>query len=324
MDFHRDDVITPSNNSEQSQARPAAVPFDDMMGSLPPTRPMPRPAERQPINDMMGSLPPTRPIMGSVEQQPGVLPTPIQTQPRSLQKPKNKRLQRLPSWLLPVVGGVIAVIAIVLSGYLSYSSQHKKVVSLDGQVLIFNQHISDQQHQITLLQETVPTLSPNAASYTGWTSHTLKYEGATFQYPKSWTLSDTSANGSDVVSITSLNNFVITINTGAAVPPASTTAPNIIGFTPINFGGKFGYFDFSSTADDGAVEEATLSQSPSNALKTFPSKAVGEHPGTPGNFTITAGYSSSGSNTGESQTLVNADKDASYQTAELLIDSMTY
>jgi len=321
MDFHRDDVTTPGNRPEQLQHRPAAVPFDDMMGSLPPTRPAPRPLEQRPINDMMGSLPPTRQMPGSVDQQPGVLPAPVQTQPRSPQKQKIKWLS---PWLLAVGGGVIAVIAIVLSGYLTYSSQHKKVVALNNQIVIFNQHISDQQQQITLLQETVPTLSPDASSYTGWVSHTLKYEGLTFQYPKSWALSDTSANGSDAVNITSLNNFVITINTGVTIPPSSATAPNIIGFTPINFGGKFGYFDFVSTADDGAVEEATLSQSPTNALKTFPSKAVGEHPGTPGSFSITAGYSSSGSNTGESQTLVNADKDASYQTAELLIDSMTY
>jgi hypothetical protein len=321
MDFHRDDVITPSNRPEQPQPRPATVPFDDMMGSLPPTRPMPRPLDHQPINDMMGSLPPTRPIPGSVDQQPGVLPAPLQTQPRS---PKKTRRKWLNSWLIPVGGVIIAIIVIVLSSYLAYSSQHKKVVSLNNQIVIFNQHISDQQQQITLLQETVPTLSPNTSSYIGWTSHTLKYEGLTFQYPKSWTLSDTSSNGSDTVSITSLNNFVITINTGATLPPATATTPNIIGFTPINFAGKFGYFDFASTANDGAVEEATLSQSPTNPLKTFPSKAVGEHPGTPGSFSITAGYSSTGSNTGESQTLVNADKDASYQTTELLIDSMTY
>lgn len=321
MDFHRDDVISPSNHPEQHQPRPATVPFDDMMGSLPPTRPVPRPFEHQPINDMMGSLPPTRPIARSVDQQPGVLPAPVQTQPRTSQKIKRKWLG---SWLIFAGVGVVAIIAIVLSGYFAYSSQHKKVVSLNNQIVIFNQHISDQQQQITLLQETVPTLSPNESSYAGWTSHTLKYEGLTFQYPKSWKLSDTSSNGSDNVSITSLNNFVITINTGATLPPASSTAPNIIGFTPINFTGRFGYFDFSSTANDGAVEEATLSTSPTNALKTFQSKAVGEHPGTPGTFSFTAGYSSSGSNTGESQTLVNADKDASYQTAELLIDSMTY
>jgi hypothetical protein len=79
-----------------------------------------------------------------------------------------------------------------------------------------------------------------------------------------------------------------------------------------------------STANDGLVEEGTLSQSPTNAIEPFQSKAVGEHPGTPGDFNVVAAYSSSGDNTGESESLTNTNKDASYQTAELLIDSMAY
>jgi len=292
MDFQRD-VITPNTAPQQPQHRPAPVAFDDMMGSLPPTRPVQRP----------------------VAQQPVALPTvPIQMQPPK--KTQNR-------WLRPLINSGVAIILIILTAYLTYSWQHKKVISLDNQAVVFNKNISNQQQQIALLQETVPTLVPAASSYTGWTSYTLKNEKLNFQYPKSWKLVDSSASGSDKVSITSLNNFVITLNTGAA-STLSTNSPKIVGFSSINFVGKFGYFDFSSTANDGLVEEATLSQSPTNALQTFPSKAAGIHPGAAGSFSVTAGYNSSGSNTGESQTLVNAEKDASYQTAELLIDSMAY
>jgi hypothetical protein len=263
---------------------------------------------------MMGSLPPvpTKPI----SYQPVTPPT--------AHTPKAKRGILKNKWVIPVASVLVALIAIGLTGYLTYSSQHKKVVNLDGQIVVFNQHISDQQEQITLLQETVPTLTPTSTAYSGWTTYTLKYENLTFKYPKTWKLVDTSTNGSDNVSITSLNNFVITINTGAALPAIAGNSSKIVGVTPIDFAGKFGYFDFVSTANDGLVEEATLSQSPTNALQPFSSKAVGEHPGTPGDFNVVAAYSSSGANSAVSESLTNTNKDASYQTAELLIDSMAY
>jgi hypothetical protein len=324
MDFNRD-VSTSSHGSEQPHTRPAPVPFDDMMGSLPPTRPTLPVVEQKPdilvsapitpvapIDDMMGSLPPARPI----SHQPTTLSPPAHT-PKTSKKLNYK-------WISAGAGAVVVVVAVGLSGYFAYSSQHKKVANLNSQILIFNQHISDQQQQITLLEETVPTLTPSATSYNGWTTYTLKYENLTFKYPKSWTLKDTSTNGSDNVSITSLNNFVITINTGAAIPKVAGNSANIIGVTPIDFASKFGYFNFVSTANDGLVEEGTLSQSPTNAIEPFQSKAVGEHPGTPGDFNVVAAYSSSGDNTGESESLTNTNKDASYQTAELLIDSMAY
>jgi len=322
MDFNRD-ISAPKPSSEQPHNRPAPVPFDDMMGSLPPTRPTLPVIEPKsdiaspvthssaaPVDDMFGSLPPARP-----DRYQPTTPT-VHTQ--KVSKKLNYK------WLLPIVGGAVLIIVVGLIGYSAYSSEHKKVAGLDNQILIFNKHISDYQGQVTLLQETVPTLTPSAVSYNGWTTYSLKYEGLTFKYPKSWTLKDTSTNGSDNVSITSLNNFVITINTGAALPPIAGNSSKIIGVTPIDFTGKFGYFDFVSTANDGLVEEAALSQSPTNALQPFGSKAVGEHPGTPGVLNVVAAYSSSGDNTGESESLINTNKDASYQTAELLIDSMAY
>jgi len=296
-----------------------------MMGSLPPTRPTLPTLEQKPdilvsapirpvapIDDMMESLPPARPV----SHQPTALSSHLHM-PRSPKKLNYK-------WIIAGGGAVVVVVAVALIGYSAYSSQHKKIVGLDKDILVFNQHISNYQQQVTLLQETVPTLTPSATSYNGWTTYSLKYENLTFKYPKSWALKDISTNGSDNVSITSLNNFVITINTGATLPVVAGNSSKIIGVTPIDFGGKFGYFDFVSTANDGLVEEATLSQSPTNALEPFASKAVGEHPGTPGAFNVVAAYSSSGDNTGESESLTNTNKDASYQTAELLIDSMAY
>jgi hypothetical protein len=327
MDFNRD-ITTPNSASEQPHIRPAPVPFDDMMGSLPPTRPIPQPAPlplqpdtlapapvrpAAPVDEMIGTLPPARPISFQ----------PV-TPPVSSHAPKTKRGLLKNRWVIPSASVLLALVAIGLTGYLAYSGQHKKVVSLDGQIVVFNQHISDQQGQITLLQETVPTLTPSATSYNGWTTYTLKYENLTFKYPKNWKLVDTSTNGSDNVSITSLNNFVITINTGAAIPAVAGNSSNIIGITPIDFVGKFAYFDFVSTANDGLVEEGILSQSPTTALQPFASKAVGEHPGTPGDFNVVAAYSSTGDNSSVSESLANTIKDSSYQTAELLIDSMSY
>jgi len=329
MDFNRD-TNNPNPDSEQPHTRPAPVPFDDMMGSLPPTRPTPQPAPVAPqpdifapepvtpvrpaavVDDMVGSLPPARPI--------SFQPTPPPAQSRPSKGPKMLKNK----WVIRSASALLVVIVIILTGYLAYSGQHKKVVNLEGQIVVFNQHISDQQGQITLLQETVPTVTPSSTSYNGWTNYTLKYENLTFKYPKNWKLVDTSTNGSDNVSITSPNNFVITINTGAALPPVSGNSSNIIGVTPIDFASKFGYFDFVSTANDNLVEEGTLSESPTTALQPFPSKAVGEHPGTPGDFNVVAAYSSSGDNSGESESLANTIKDASYQTTELLIDSMSY
>ncbi len=331
MDFKRD-VTPPTTDSGQPHSRPAPVPFDDMMGSLPPTRPMfqapeqrPEPMPQAPVptpaplDDIMGSLPPTRPL-NYVPQEP--TQTPVNMSPATQKKAKKGLGFLRNRWVLPSIIGVVAVIAIILAGYLSYSHEHKQVVGLDNQVVIFNKHISDQQGEITLLEETVPTLTPSATSYEGWTNYTLKYEKLSFMYPKTWKLVDTSANGSDNVSITSLNNFVITINSGVTVSNPATPV-KVIGITPVDFAGKFAYFDLASTANDGLVEEATLSKSPTNALDDFPSKAVGSGSGAT-NFSLTAAYSSSGDNTGESESLINATKDASFQTAELLIDSMSY
>ena len=321
MDFQSDSSpAEPTPDSSQPRVTP--VRFDDMMGSLPQTRPAPRPLERQPnpsttppVRDVLGSLPTTRPA-GPVEHQPTTIPMgPIQ-----MQIPPKKKNQLL----RPLIGVLILIVVVIVTGYLTYSWQHGKISSLDNQITLFNKTVSNQTQQITLFQETVPNLVPGASAYTGWTNYSLKFEKLAFQYPKIWKLADTSANGSDNVSITSPNNFVITINTGTAATTLSANSLKLIGFTPVNFVGKFGYFDFVSTANDGLVEEALLSQSPINVVQPFASKASGKHPGTPGTFTLIAGYSGTGSNTAESQTLANASKDASYQVAQLLIDSKAY
>jgi hypothetical protein len=307
MDFQSDNDA-PSRSAPENQPIPApAHPV-----SKPMSTPVSTPA---PFDDMFSSLPSTRPIQRPTESDRPVI-NPAITPTARPQKPKK-------AWLKPAIWGTAVVIVAAITGYLTYSSQHSKVVNQYAQIVAFNKTISTQLQQITLLQETVPTLVPIASSYNNWTSYTLKNEKAAFQYPKTWKLVDSSTKNSDDVSVTSPNNFVITITTGSIAPTSVPSSAKLIGYAPINFTGKFGYFDFVSTANDGLVEEAMLSQAALNYHSSFPSVTQGQNSSTTGNFNVTAGYSSV-NGTGESQTIANADKDASYQSAQLLIESIEY
>ncbi|HVS79348.1 MAG TPA: hypothetical protein VHD84_03640 [Candidatus Saccharimonadales bacterium] len=106
---------------------------------------------------------------------------------------------------------VIVIAAIVVAGVLVYRHDHNKTN---------NSTASDNSSQ-----QTAATNSSSQATdpYAGWKTADLKYEKASFKYPTTWSLSNTStvngttgnvSPGSDSAKLTSPTGLELTINTG--------------------------------------------------------------------------------------------------------------
>lgn len=226
----------------------------------------------------------------------------------------------------PVLVTLLVIILLAGAAYGVYYWQHQKVSNedtqvktLQAQIINLNVQVGNLNKQIKALKVTTSTNSTTKNSYVGWDSYTLKNEKATFKYPSTWKLTDTSTTTSDDVSLAGPSNFQMTIETVSAAHTTPATTTQILGSTPVTFLTKNGYIDYLSTNNDAKVEQIYLSQSATNYLDSFASKSGGSTATTGGNFNINAQYTTK---TGE--TLIAAKADANYNDAIGVIESMTY
>ncbi|GAA2048964.1 hypothetical protein GCM10009839_63400 [Catenulispora yoronensis] len=161
---------------------------------------------------------------------------------------------------------VLALVAVASIGYSIYAWMQNRQLSND--VTNKNNQIATLQKQQTPPAKTTPT--PPADPYAGWQSATLNYEKATFKYPSTWKLTNTSTPngttgnitpGSDQVKLSSPTGLTVTIDTGVSglgdgpygngevlATPITTLGGNyFLGF------GTYGAPTNSSTTSEGIV-----------------------------------------------------------------------
>jgi hypothetical protein len=159
--------------------------------------------------------------------------------------------------------------------------------------------------------------------YVGWSTYTLKYENASFEFPDDLKLSDASNTGSDVVQLNGPSFFVMYINTGSIGYPGFSNPTPVLTAIPVTFVGQKGYLDYTSTSNDGLVEEVSLSKSSTNFLDAFPSKASGTNESAGGNFQIEAREDNPYTAV-PGLTVAQAKLNPSYNDVKLLVQSIKY
>jgi prepilin-type N-terminal cleavage/methylation domain-containing protein len=224
--------------------------------------------------------------------------------------------------VLVIVGLICAV------GFLVYKN-HNKATTVSA---------------VNTTKTTTTTPTKNAANpYAGWTTYTLKYEKASFKYPSSWQLKDssfadskTTGGGADVIKLTGSNGFEMSIADGG---------PNDYGFPlggltsvstdPVTFFSQQAYMNLAEAgaSNTGVVDYINLT-STKTSLTDFPTDKNVVAPtyqgGTTENkFLILMDYNanvdtSSANPTYPHTSLTTVQKDTNYLEAKLIVSSFTY
>ncbi len=191
--------------------------------------------------------------------------------------------------------------------------------------------------------QTKTSTTPPADPYAGWKTAALTYEKATFKYPSSWQISNTSQTesetggtvtpGADTATATSPTGLIVSINTGEAGIGDSDGIDSVLpGAQPINTLGSSYYLDFyanvhvSATDAQGACvdKDATVA----TGVPYIPSKNI--------QLANVSGTSASSATdlicikyqdaqgTAQAKPVSTFEQDASYNDAKLIIESLSY
>jgi hypothetical protein len=196
---------------------------------------------------------------------------------------------------------------------------------------------------------TTPTTKPAtntttpAGLYAGWKTYTLKYEKASFKYPSSWQVKDssfadskTTGGGADVIKLTGNNGFEMSIADGG---------PNDYGFPlggltsvstdPVTFLGQQAYMNLAEAGanNTGVVDYINLT-STKTSLTDFPADKNVVAPSyqggrTENKFLVLMDYNANADPSGANPTyphtrLTTVLKDSNYLYAKLVIGSFVY
>ncbi|MEZ0111669.1 hypothetical protein ABH920_005687 [Catenulispora sp. EB89] len=228
-----------------------------------------------------------------------------------------------------IVLGVIAVAAIAFS---VYAWQQNRQLSSD--VTAKNNQIAELQKQAAPAK-TTPTTTPTTDPYAGWQSATLKYEKASFKYPSTWTLTNSSTPGGtadipatpgiDYAKLVSPTGLTLSIDTGDGGANGGAYFGTVLSATPIStLGGNY-YLGFGSGGASGSNVTAagSVGTAPTSSAALPPSKNVTDKSGAPLYDVISMLYSSA-SGTPTSKPVSAFQSDASYNDALLIIKSLSY
>src|ERR1700677_551969 len=104
---------------------------------------------------------------------------------------------------LEIILIIVVIILIGVVGYLVYKNHHKAVLT-----------------KVVTITTTAPANSKGSTTssdpYAGWKPYELKYEQLSFEYPATWTPTDTSSDGIDDVSFQASDNFNLDIEDGTS------------------------------------------------------------------------------------------------------------
>ena len=227
---------------------------------------------------------------------------------------------------------VLAVVAVAGIAYSVYAWQQNQKLSAD--VTAKNNQIADLQKQANTPTKTTTstTTTQPADPYAGWQSATLKYEKATFKYPSTWKLTNTStpngttgdiAPGSDQVKLISPTGLTLTINTGVS-GIGGPSGGVVLSTTPITtLGGNYSLKFQSINPSASVASEGTVVTTATSSAHFLPSKnlsIVGG--GAPFDLISMSFFDASGN--AIAKPVSDFQSDTSYNDALLIIKSLSY
>jgi len=228
---------------------------------------------------------------------------------------------------------VIVVIGVV--GGIVYHQDHKTKPTSTS---------STTQTQTSKNSNSSKAATPPADPYAGWQTASLKYEQATFKYPSSWQISNTSKDeagtggtatpGADSVTLTSPTGLMININTGQAYTVDDSGMANVLsGAQPIQTLGGTYYLDFYNFTDSTSPTDAagacldksatTSNEAPYITSKNIMLANVAGANASPAADTICIQYQNAQGSL-VPKPVSTFEQDASYNDAKLIIESLSY
>ena len=220
---------------------------------------------------------------------------------------------------------IVVLAAIAGSGFYVYHKDHKAKT------------VATTTTTSTSGKSTSGTSSTTADPYAGWTTASLKYEQATFKYPGSWQISNTSQDesqtggvsnpGADSVTLTSPTGQTVSIETGLPYTFETGTATVLPGAQSVKSLGGTYYLDFyNRTGSSTDAVAACLDKSPTVAGNESPyitSKNITLAPSSPAADLICIQYPQEGG-TASTKPVLAFEQDASFSDAKLIIESLAY
>lgn len=223
-----------------------------------------------------------------------------------------------------VVGVAVVVVAVVVLGFLGWRFYDAAK----------NKTPSPTAHQTSSTSGSKATTpKPTPSSYDGWQSVTLKYEKATFKYPSTWKLTNTSTAhssqdavmpGYDKATIVSPTSLTVTIDTGVSGIGDGPYGGTVLSSAPIaTLGGNY-YLGFGNVdpGSPNSVNGGTIGTT-SDRTATWPSsKNISSVNGKAFNV-VSVGYFDAAGNA-IAKPVSAFQSDASYNDALLIIKSLSY
>lgn len=226
--------------------------------------------------------------------------------------------------------GVAAVLVLGGGGAYVYHKNHKPKAPVA--VTTTSTKTSTQTSKSTTPTVTNP--------YAGWQTAGLKYEQATFRYPATWQITNTSKDeaetggvatpGADSVTLTSPTGLIVSMRTGLPYAVDETGMANVLsGAQPIQTLGGSYYLDFytntASGSNDAQAACLDTSATTNNEAPYIVSKNI-QLTGTttnPAADLVCVQYDDA---QGEAvaKPVSTFEQDASYNDAKLVIESLTY
>lgn len=185
---------------------------------------------------------------------------------------------------------------------------------------------------------TSSNMHTTADSYAGWLTANLQYEKASFKYPTSWAISNTSKDetqtggvanpGADSVILTSSTGQIVSIETGLPYTFENDTATVLPGAQSIKSLGGTYYLDFYNRTNSSTdAIAACLDKSAMTAGNESPyitSKNITLAPSSPAADLICIQYAPDAQGNTAPRPVSAFEQDASFNDAKLIIESLTY
>jgi len=234
-----------------------------------------------------------------------------------------------------VVEVLLIVVIIGILGFTGWFVYHSKQAA-DKNLTVSNSTVPTYKKQVKA------TTSPTVSNpYAGWETATLKYEKLSFKYPSSWQISNTStpasatetvSPGTDQAILTSPTGLEVAINTGGTGIGASDGIDSVQpGSQMIHTLGGTYYLDYYTNLQDStsstAAQAACLDKTATvkSGAPYIPSQNI--------TYTSVSGVSNEPAvdlvcmqykKSVPEKTISTFEKDASYNDAKLIIESLTY
>lgn len=230
---------------------------------------------------------------------------------------------------------LVVLVLVAAGGFYIYHKDHKAKAPVSSGT---KTNSTSQSSKTSTSNKTASTAGP----YAGWLTASLKYEQATFKYPSSWQISNTSKDetetggvanpGADTVTLTSPTGQIVSIETGQPYTVDDAGMADVLpGGQSIQTLGNTYYLDFysftngSSTASSNDASGACLDKSATtnNEAPYIASKNITLAAASPAADLVCVQYENAQRGL-VAKPVSDFEQDASYNDAKLIIESLSY